>query len=152
MLSTPFICCSSGVETDCSIVTASAPVYVVETMICGGTISGNCASGNPSIAMRPPMTVTIAITIATIGPSDEEVGNHRSSYSTRGCAGVTNGFGLTTISRSDFLHAFGDDYFARLQAVFNNPHRAAAFADFDWANAHLVVAPTTATCRCLATR
>src|SRR6266508_4347891 len=36
-------------------------------MICGGTISGNCASGSPRIAMRPARTVTIAITIATIG-------------------------------------------------------------------------------------
>ena len=26
ILSTPFICCSSGVATDCSMVTASAPV------------------------------------------------------------------------------------------------------------------------------
>src|SRR5258705_11977747 len=67
MLSTPFICCSIGVERDCSIVTASAPVYVVETIICGGTISGNCASGNPIMAMRPPRMVMIAITIATIG-------------------------------------------------------------------------------------
>ena len=29
MLSTPLICCSIGVATDCSIVSASAPGYVV---------------------------------------------------------------------------------------------------------------------------
>ena len=67
MLSTPLICCSSGVATDCSIVTASAPVYVVLTIICGGTMSGNWATGSPAIATSPPMTVTMAITIATIG-------------------------------------------------------------------------------------
>src|SRR2546421_12566032 len=67
MLSTPLICCSSGVATDCSIVTASAPGKVVLTIIWGGTISGNWATGSPRIATRPPITVTIAITIATIG-------------------------------------------------------------------------------------
>src|SRR5258705_663690 len=67
MLSTPLICCSSGVATDCSIVTASAPVYVVVTIICGGTMSGNWATGSPAMATSPPMTVTMAITIATIG-------------------------------------------------------------------------------------
>ena len=67
MLSTPFICCSIGVATDCSIVTASAPGYVVETMIWGGTMSGYCATGSPFIATRPPRTVPMAMTIATIG-------------------------------------------------------------------------------------
>src|SRR6267143_1094291 len=67
MLSTPLICCSRGVATDCSIVTASAPVYVVLTMICGGTMSGNWATGSPRMETRPPITVMIAMTIATIG-------------------------------------------------------------------------------------
>src|SRR6476469_5426750 len=67
MLSTPFICCSSGVATDCSIAMASAPVYVVDAMICGGMIDGNCATGSPFIATRPPMIVMIEMTIATIG-------------------------------------------------------------------------------------
>src|ERR1041384_7642549 len=67
MSSAPLICCSSGVATDCSIVTASAPVYVVLTMICGGTMPGTWATGSPPIATTPPITVTIAITIATTG-------------------------------------------------------------------------------------
>jgi hypothetical protein len=67
MSSTPFTCCSSGVATDCSIVSASAPVYVPETMICGGTMSGNCATGSAPIDTSPPSTVTIEMTIATIG-------------------------------------------------------------------------------------
>src|SRR5882757_1957080 len=67
MRSTPFICCSIGVATDCSIVSASAPVYVVVRLICGGRICGNCAIGGPSSETTPSSTVTIAITIATIG-------------------------------------------------------------------------------------
>src|SRR3954469_10992086 len=67
MLSTPFICCSSGVATDCSTVTASAPVYVAVTWICGGTMSGNWATGNRPMATSPPRTVTIAMTMATMG-------------------------------------------------------------------------------------
>ena len=67
MLSTPFICCSSGVATDCSTVTASAPVKVVETMICGGMIDGYCATGRLRIASSPPTSVMIEMTIATMG-------------------------------------------------------------------------------------
>src|SRR5204863_9864218 len=58
MLSTPFICCSSGVATDCSIVRASAPVYVVETWITGGMIDGYCPTGSPVRETRPRITVT----------------------------------------------------------------------------------------------
>src|SRR6187397_415803 len=36
-------------------------------MICGGTMFGNCATGSDRSDTRPPRTVTIAITIATIG-------------------------------------------------------------------------------------
>src|SRR4051794_39853535 len=67
MSSTPFIDCSSGVATACSIVTASAPVKLPVTMICGGTMFGNCATGSPRSETAPTITVTIAITIATIG-------------------------------------------------------------------------------------
>src|ERR1700747_763484 len=67
MLSTPFICCSIGVATDCSIVRASAPVYVVDTLICGGTMSGSMATGSFDIATTPPSTVIIEMTIATMG-------------------------------------------------------------------------------------
>src|SRR6185295_10964459 len=36
-------------------------------MICGGTMFGNCATGKPRSETMPPSTVTIAITIATMG-------------------------------------------------------------------------------------
>ena len=67
MSSTPLICCSSGVATDCSMVSASAPGYCAVTSICGGTICGNSAIGRPPSATTPPSTVTMAMTIATIG-------------------------------------------------------------------------------------
>src|SRR5271155_5536709 len=67
MLSTPFMFCSIGVATDCSIVSASAPVYVVVTLTCGGRICGNCAIGSPSSDTMPRITVKMAMTIATIG-------------------------------------------------------------------------------------
>src|ERR1700692_1777245 len=67
MLSTPFICCSIGVATACDRVLASAPGYVAVTRISGGTILGNCEVGSDTSDTTPRMTVTMAITIATIG-------------------------------------------------------------------------------------
>src|SRR6266567_2825694 len=67
MLSTPFICCSRGVETACERVFASAPGYVAVTRISGGTISGYCDVGSVTIDTVPTITVMIAMTMATIG-------------------------------------------------------------------------------------
>src|SRR5215475_272735 len=129
MLSTPFICCSSGVATDCSMVTASAPVYVVETMICGGTISGNCARGKPRSAMRPPRTVMIAITMATMGRLMKklDISWLLSSWALRQTASRHGGA--------------PDDYtFPRVQSLIDDPHRAHALADLDGSDIDLVLA------------
>src|SRR6266852_3130680 len=67
MLSTPLICCSIGVATDCSTVCASAPTYVVLTCTSGGAIAGNCDTGRLTIVIAPTITVRIEITMATIG-------------------------------------------------------------------------------------
>ena len=67
MFSTPLIFCSSGVATDASTSVALAPMKVVVTWIIGGTISGYCEIGRPLMATTPSRTVTIEITIATIG-------------------------------------------------------------------------------------
>src|ERR1700730_4595011 len=67
MLSTPFICCSMGVATDCSMVSASAPVNEVVSTTCGGMSCGNCAMGRPSSDTTPSRTVTMAMTIDTMG-------------------------------------------------------------------------------------
>src|SRR5262249_36108579 len=69
MLSTPLICCSIGVATDWSRVTASAPGYVAVTWIWGSAILGNCALGRLRMATAPTMTMTIEITMATMGRS-----------------------------------------------------------------------------------
>src|SRR6185503_3066659 len=63
----PFTCSSIGVATDCSTVSASAPVYIAVVWICGGAISGNCATGSRKTITAPPITKTSAMTIATIG-------------------------------------------------------------------------------------
>src|SRR5580704_13403097 len=67
MLSTPLICCSSGVATACSRVCASAPTYVARIWISGGTMFGNWEMGKRAIDTVPTITVSIAITMATIG-------------------------------------------------------------------------------------
>ena len=40
---------------------------------------------------------------------------------------------------SDFQCSFSDDRFTRLEAVFNNPHRAALFPELHGTNADLIV-------------
>src|SRR5512138_1154310 len=65
--STPFTFCSRGVATDASTSVALAPTKVVVIWTIGGTISGYWAIGRPDMATRPRRTVTMEITIATIG-------------------------------------------------------------------------------------
>src|SRR4051812_46553299 len=67
MLSTPLICCSIGVATDCSTVCASAPTYVVCTWTSGGAMLGNNETGSVARVIAPTMTVTIEITMAMMG-------------------------------------------------------------------------------------
>src|SRR5512138_3235331 len=64
---TPFTCCSMGVATDCSTSTALAPTNVVVTWMSGGVISGYWAMGGRVSDTAPTITVTMEITIATIG-------------------------------------------------------------------------------------
>src|SRR5271156_5285400 len=67
MLSTPLICCSIGVATDCSRACASAPTYVAFNLISGGAIFGNWAIGRAAMDTAPTITIRIAMTIATMG-------------------------------------------------------------------------------------
>src|SRR5215213_9497118 len=67
MFSTPFICCSIGVATDCSMVIESAPGYCPWIWMSGGTMSGNCSTGRLKSATSPPRNVSRAMTIATTG-------------------------------------------------------------------------------------
>src|SRR5258708_10552398 len=65
----PFTCSSIGVATDCSTVSASAPVYVAVVWIWRGAISGNCAIGRRKIITAPPIIVRMASTCAMMGRS-----------------------------------------------------------------------------------
>src|SRR3954466_14331249 len=65
--STPLTCCSMGVATACSTSSALAPMYVVVTWISGGVMSGYCEMGSRERDTAPTITVTIEITIATMG-------------------------------------------------------------------------------------
>src|SRR3954466_16266435 len=65
--STPFTCCSIGVATDCSTSSALAPTYVVVTWMSGGGMSGYCELCRRESETAPTMTVTIEITISTMG-------------------------------------------------------------------------------------
>src|SRR5512136_1216624 len=65
--STPLIFCSAGVATEASTSVALAPTKVVVIWTIGGTISGYWAIGRLFIATTPRSTVTMEITIATIG-------------------------------------------------------------------------------------
>src|SRR6476620_10495548 len=129
MSSTPFICCSSGVATDCSMVSASAPGYCAVTVICGGTIWGNCATGRPRSATIPPRTVTMAMTIATIG---RRMKKRDMSVALRRLR--VDGGPVAHRRRVD------DHSLARLQAGFDDPAVADTRAELHTANGHLVVA------------
>ena len=50
-----------------STAAVEAPGYVVLTVTCGGTMSGNCATGSAPSAITPAITMTIAMTIASRG-------------------------------------------------------------------------------------
>src|SRR5918998_6453318 len=110
-------------------------------MICGGTISGNCASGRPRIAMSPAMTVTMAMTIATMGRLMKKFEMFiRPSLRRRCGRSVRVRLRVDRRAGSDFLRALCDDRLARLQALLDDPHRLDALADLDGAEADLVVA------------
>src|SRR5215813_4181964 len=150
MLSTPFICCSSGVATDPSIVIASAPVYVVVTLICGGTMSGYCAVGSFDIATAPAIVIRIAMTIATIGRRTKKAPTGLLPGLFGGAR--FRGFGLGRLgggaagflrddrhARPHALQALDDDPVARLQALLDDPEVSVDRPRLDDLDRHLVV-------------
>src|SRR5262249_49357646 len=108
MLSTPLICCSIGVATACSMVWASAPTYVAEICTSGGAICGNSATGRLTIDTLPTMTVTMAITIATMG---------------RLMKNFDIWFRTHLYSLADFLQTFHNHTFAGLDTLVDDPFR-----------------------------
>src|SRR3989442_850845 len=101
-------------------------------MICGGTISGKCASGSPRMEAMPTITVMMAMTIATIGRSTKNL-------ATRSRPRLCEGPGRDDAALSD-SHRRAHDYFlAGLDAVLDDLQVADAIPDRDGSHDHLVV-------------
>src|ERR1700742_3290319 len=143
MRSTPFMFCSMGVATACSMVVASAPVYVVVRLICGGRICGNCAMGSPTSETTPMSTVMMAMTIATMGRRTKNadierplsvlrrrrVGRLRRRRGRRRRGGRRLRVDHRAVA--DLLHAFHDHAIALVQALGDDAHAAAARSELD---------------------
>src|SRR4029450_9831876 len=118
----PFTCASIGVATDCSTVSASAPGYTAVVSICGGAISGNCATGSRNTITAPPITKRMAMTIATIGLFMKNL-DMVSFILARGGRGGGVGGGLRTHDEPvlDLLQALRHHAFARLEPLSDDP-------------------------------
>src|ERR1035437_5805134 len=135
MSSTPFICCSIGVATDCSTVSASAPGYELWIWMRGGTMSGNFSTGSPNIESSPPRTVTIEMTIATIGRLMKKRTTELPS-SGRGQRGGRLGRrrgsdGRDDHPRLDAREALDNHLLAGLEPILDDPHAADALGGLD---------------------
>src|SRR6266566_3573064 len=93
---------------------------------------GNCAIGRPAIVTTPTITVTIAITMATI---DEKLGHNSIA-----CRRSGRGRDLDRHAIPDFLHALHHNSLAGFEALVNNPHGPAPLSHFDRAHADFVIA------------
>ena len=67
MPSAPLIDSSSGIITEFSTDCAFAPVYVVDTEIVGGAMSGYCVIGSDTNPIIPSRTMNIEITVDSTG-------------------------------------------------------------------------------------
>src|ERR1700688_3291474 len=134
MLSTPLICSSMGVATDCARVSESAPTKVACSFVSGGTILGNCEMGSPRIVIAPMMTVRMAITMATIG----RLMKNLDITSVTGGRSIERN-GCNRAAGFDFLSAFRDDLIPGHQTAGDDPHCVDALAGLHRANGDLVV-------------
>ncbi len=128
----PFTCSSIGVATDCSTVSASAPVYVAVVWIWRGAISGNCAIGRRKIMTAPPIMVRIASTCATIGWSMKNRDTTALSLHGRRRCGRDGGVRLRAHDDPvlHLLEALGHDAFVGLKAVVDDPEPVHLLARF----------------------
>ena len=58
---------SRGASTEFFTVSASAPIYEVNTDTVGGAISGYCSMGSVTRPMNPRMTMRMEITVESTG-------------------------------------------------------------------------------------
>src|SRR5262249_26144688 len=137
----PFTCASIGVAIDCSTVIASAPVYMAVVWIWGGAISGNCATGRRNASAGPPITKSMAMTIATIGRSMKNLDMVTLSLPGRRERGRGRCGGLGTHDDPvlDLLEALRHDAFARLESLVDDPEPVYLPAGLHRAERDLVV-------------
>src|SRR5271163_3621958 len=95
---------------------------------------GNCATGKLSMVMAPTITKTMEITMATMGRLIKNF--DMGLFSLRLC---DERLGIHLHAVTYFLYPFGNHAFALFQSVRNNPLGPNGFADFDGADAHLVL-------------
>src|SRR4029453_5929477 len=141
----PFTCASIGVATDCSTVSASAPVYIAVVSICGGAISGNCATGSRNTITAPPITKMMAMTIATIGRFMKNLDMGSLSLPGRrargGGGGRAVGVGTHDDPVLDLLEALRHDAFAWLEPLTDDPEPVYLLAGLHRAERYLVLRP-----------
>src|SRR5215831_8772037 len=141
MFSTPLICCSMGVATDCSSVNASAPTYVAQSWTCGGAMLGNCAIGSWTSAASPTMTMRIAMTMATTGRLMKNFAIGCCLLSqlgpTAGAGDCLRGGGLRRGQfrihchpSFYFLYSFNHYVFTRFEPLRDDPHIPDLFSSF----------------------
>src|SRR5580658_2607906 len=150
MLSTPFICCSMGVATACSRVCASAPTYVANTWISGGVMLGNCATGKLRTVREPTSTMTMEITMATMGrlmknfDMDQSVLNDSSILSSsilgsRILGSRCKRFGIHVHPGAHSLNPFRHHSLAGVQAARDDPPAIHPVPHGDGSNVDFVV-------------
>src|SRR5271165_5318421 len=97
---------------------------------------GNCATGKVSMVREPTSTMTIEITMATMG---RLIKNLDMELPSRGFHGKWLRVHLH--SRTHLLHPLGDHALAWLESLRNDPLIAHTVAHFDRLDADLVVTP-----------
>src|ERR1700730_3200055 len=123
ILSTPLICCSIGVATDCSTVSASEPGSVADTTISGGVIFGKRDTGTNASETRPTMMVMSEITIARIGRRIKKADMLTPLRRRR----RTPRYRLHQLAITNSLYPFNDDLIPSLEALFDYPERIYLF-------------------------
>ena len=99
------------------------------TWTCGGTMSGNCATGMRVNAIRPAIVMTSAMTTASRGRSTKiaEITDYPPAAEGGGLAGP----GETTSLGTDALHALGNDQLPFLEPARHDRRRGRRLAEMD---------------------
>src|SRR5208283_1990935 len=96
---------------------------------------GNCATGKLRMVIAPTITITMEITMATMGRLIKNFDMGLPSFGVR-----DKRLGVDRHARTHLLYALGNHALAALQSFGNNPAVADAVTDFHRSYAHLVLA------------